>query len=106
RLSRDYLADTHEGVEKAGRPPLIVVARAFNPAGANASLAAGDAELDPSLLAEAEEDTQVWVLRDEAIFQVTPDGPVGLERSGLPEEQPSVAVHIGRVLLGLVVLLL
>ena len=106
-LSRDFLADTQAGIERAGIPPLIVVAEAFNPAGANAELAAGEAELElPATGGEtADGPPDVWTLHDGAIFQVTPDGPVGLERSGLPEEPPGAAVHIGRVLLGLGLLL-
>jgi hypothetical protein len=46
----------------------------------------------------------VWTLHDGGVYQMTENGPVGLERSGLPEEEPGLLLHIGRVLLGLAVL--
>ena len=105
KLSRDFLADTQEGIEKAGQAPVIVVAEAFNPAGANAAFAAGERDEAPEGLATLDDDTQVWTLHDAAVANWTEDGPVGLERSGLPEEPPGAALHLGRVLLGLIVLL-
>ena len=104
-LSEDLLADSEEGFEKSGEPPLIVVAQAFNPAGANAELAAGEAELtqEPSGLPDG---TQVWTLYDGNIYEWADGRPVGLERSGLPEEPPNALVNLLLIVVGLALLLL
>jgi hypothetical protein len=112
RLSVALLEDARAGMEAAEQPPIIVIASAFNVKGANADLAT---QTDGSLPAVADGSLAetwgeygiplVWTVSGTAIYEWTPDGPVGLERSSLPPEDPG-EIHIVRVVAAIVLLLI
>jgi hypothetical protein len=101
-LSVALLDDTREGIERSGLPPIVVIAEAFNPAGANVELASGDAPLTvaPSGLPEG---TDVWTLYEGSIYG-SDGSPVGIDSSGLPNDPPAAIPHALRVIVGLLVL--
>jgi hypothetical protein len=111
-LSKDLLADTNAGIETAGLGPVIVVAEIFNPAGANAELAAGEADLSPQQLSGSEDgailmlhDGTVFnsVLRDGRVFTSPIDAPVPVD--GTDAQKDPGPLHIPLVIGGLILLL-
>jgi hypothetical protein len=100
RLSPALLNDARAGERRAGREPIVVVAAAFNPSGANADIAAGREALPPEAV-----DAEVWVVRDGVVEGMSSEAPaVG----GTPAEEgddPGI-VHVAVVILGLLALLL
>jgi hypothetical protein len=100
RVSPVLLDDAREGIQSSGKSPIVVVASAFNPAGANAEVASGEAEpLDTG-------DAEVWYLHD---------GRLTSSGSQLPDEASGEAttaggvsgvLHLLRVLGGLALLIL
>jgi hypothetical protein len=112
RLSRVLLDDARAGVEAAEDPPIIVVASAFNQNGANVELASQSAGRLPAVTDGSLPEEWgvhgapfVWTVSGDAIYEWTSEGPVGLERSGLPPEDPGPA-HLLRVVAAIALLLL
>jgi hypothetical protein len=93
KLSPALLEDTRAGIRRANMDPIVVVASAFNKAGANTDIAS---EGKPP----AESGAEVWVLNSE-----------GVNISGTSQRPPEESdgggmLHLVRVVLGLAVLLL
>jgi hypothetical protein len=100
RMARASLADAREGIVRAGAEPLVVVAEIFNPAGANAAIAANDEPVPPSA-------TEVWVLGDEGGITRWVDGePAALDVPPPPEGEEGGFLHVLRVLAGVAALLI
>ncbi len=101
RVSPALLADAREGIRRSGEDPIVVVADAFNPAGANAALVSGESK-GPAVNLNT-----VWILRDGKVVKTgaaappSPGPPVGDTNAGV-----AGALHIGRVLGGLALLIL
>ncbi len=98
RVSPALLDDAREGIRSSGKDPVVVVASAFNPAGANAEVASGEAEGPDT------GDTEVWYLHDGSL-----NGSETFPGSSLPRAgEGSVAgvLHLLRVLGGLALLIL
>jgi hypothetical protein len=93
KLSRGYLAEADRAVSSAGVRPIIVLDKEFNVSGTNARFFEGDVERRPTRLAD------VWWVAD---GRVRP--PHGVATAFDPPV--SSAWHIGRVLAGLLLLLL
>ncbi len=102
-LSAALLEDTQRGIGAA--PPIIVVAEAFNPAGANVAIASGDEPVPDASGGTFADETKVWTLHDGALYEWTPGGRVGRERSGLPPEDPG-PIHLAWVVVGIALLFL
>jgi hypothetical protein len=90
-LSRASLEDAERSVQDNSSEPVVVVSQAFNPQGRNSDLAAG-----PDV--PSSENAEILVVSREGLFDSA--GPVA------PSDAPAPgALHLVRVLLGLVVLL-
>jgi hypothetical protein len=97
KLSRALLEETNTAVQESGKQPVAVVASQFNPAGANADLAA---EFSPvATFGLTGLTTDVWILDDGRL--TTPGG----NASSVPGDKGS-PVHVAWIALALVVLLL
>ena len=105
-LSQAFLDDTKEGMHKSDDTPIVVVASAFNPAGANVHLFTPQPDLPADELDAVGDELRVWTLRDRVLTELRPDGVVGLETSVVAPQPPAAVPHALRVLLGLAVLLL
>ncbi|HWL65961.1 MAG TPA: hypothetical protein VNP73_08305 [Actinomycetota bacterium] len=109
-LSTALLEDTTQGIQRSGLDPVIVIAKIFNPAGANAQVAAGEEDLPESVTSQLTSQVgvgrSVWTLHDGSIYEWTDAGRVGLERSGLQPEDPNAIVNLLQVLFGLVLIAL
>jgi hypothetical protein len=97
-LSRALLDDARAGIDRWGRPPIAVVARAFNTSGSNAELAAGAAGMPDEA---ARSGADVWIVRDGRV-----EGPSGAQRPAAATGHEAGIVHLGRHLAGLALLLL
>ena len=92
KLSPALLSDAQRGIADAGKPPIVVVASAFNATGANAEIASGEAPL-------GDVPGDVWVLNSEGVnIKDISQRP--------PEEADAGLFHLVRVVIGLALLLL
>ncbi|MFP5297360.1 MAG: hypothetical protein ACLGHL_00020 [Actinomycetota bacterium] len=104
RVSRGTLEDAREGIDASGKDPIVVVAQAFNPAGANTDYA--ETGNPPVTL-----NTEVWTVSEDGTVTVNTEGssesfmPGGLS---LPGNDPSSGgpLDIVWALLGLAALLI
>jgi len=93
RLSPALLEDAQKGIEQSGEEPIIVVASAFNSAGANTEIASGERPL-------GETGDEVWVLNAEGV------NISGLSQRPLEEDDDGGLLHLMRAAAGLGLLLL
>ncbi len=108
KLSVDFLADAQEGIERADKRPIYVVAEAFNPAGANEREASGEADFTTAVTARVgtpgSSGPDLWTLHDGQVQSWGPDGPVFIDAIDGRAVAPDIVPHWLRVLLGLLVL--
>ena len=97
KLSPALLEDAQAGIDSSGVDPIVVVAEIFNPAGANADLAAGD--VDPVV----DGDDTVWVLTDGTVTEHTADGST--QRTANSDPGSSGPLHLLWVIVALAALL-
>lgn len=94
RVSRGTLEDAQEGIERSGKEPIVVVADAFNPAGANADL---------SLLDTGGAGEEVWLVQEDGTVE---HGSGSVQTAELfPGEDDGGPLDIVWALLGLAALL-
>jgi hypothetical protein len=93
RLSPALLEDAQKGIEQSGKEPLVVVASAFNSAGANTEIASGQRPLGDTA-------GEVWVLNAEGV------NISGISQRPLEEDGGGGLLHLIRAAAGLALLLL
>ncbi|MEA2486086.1 MAG: hypothetical protein QOD46_1197, partial [Actinomycetota bacterium] len=91
RLSRSYLSDALGGIQLAGKPPVVVVAKDFNLSGTNVKFLHGPTPLPSPQSAD------IWLVADGHV--TTPQGPVAAPRSPSPPVWHLVTVVGGMLLL-------
>ena len=96
KLSPALLEDAEAGIEASGEEPVVVVAKIFNAAGANAEIASGESDVVS--------DQPVWVLSDGHITEHGPDGVV--ERAARSAAVESSPLHLLWAVVALAVLLI
>lgn len=96
RLSPALLEDATQGIERSNRPPLTVVATAFNANGANADVAQGDS-------VDAPGEGDLWLVHE---GKVTKSSGGTVEPGGGPPPSDGGVLHLLRVLGGLALLVL
>jgi len=100
RVSPALLDDAREGIRSSGRSPIVVVASTFNPAGANAEVASGEAEGPDT------GDTEVWYLHDGRLTSSGSQLPGEAAGEAAAAGGVSGVLHLLRVLGGLALLIL